>query len=60
MILGDDELAAGQVRVKQLGLEEGHPEKDGVLVSISSLIPEVKKRLTEGEDLSQRLQDVKV
>ena len=28
-----------------MGLPEGHPEKDGVEVSISDLIPEVKKRL---------------
>ena len=28
-----------------MGLPEGHPEKDGVLVNISDLPTEVKKRL---------------
>lgn len=45
VILGDDELAAGKVKIKELGLEEGHPEKEGVLVDLTSLIPEVKTRL---------------
>lgn len=47
MILGEDELAAGKVRVKELGLEEGHPEKEGVLVDISSLVDEVRSRLVK-------------
>lgn len=45
VILGEDELAAGQVRVKQLGLLDGHPEKEGVLVDISALTTELKQRL---------------
>ncbi|PGH07399.1 hypothetical protein AJ79_06301 [Helicocarpus griseus UAMH5409] len=45
VILGEDELAAGQVRVKEMGLEKGHPEKDGVLVNLTSLAEEVKARL---------------
>ncbi|PGH27353.1 hypothetical protein AJ80_01065 [Polytolypa hystricis UAMH7299] len=44
-ILGDDELAAGKIRLKEMGLEKGHPEKDGVLVDLDSLVPEVKSRL---------------
>lgn len=45
VILGDDELAAGQVRVKQLGLPDGHPDKDGVLVPLVSVAEEVKAAL---------------
>ena len=45
MILGDAELENGQVKLKQLGLAEGHPEKEGVLVSVNNLAEEVKKRI---------------
>jgi histidyl-tRNA synthetase len=45
VILGEDELAAGQVRLKVLGLPEGHPDKDGRLVSKDELVAEVKKLL---------------
>jgi histidyl-tRNA synthetase len=46
VILGVDELANDQVRVKALGLPSGHPEKDGVLVQQSELVAEVQKRLS--------------
>jgi histidyl-tRNA synthetase len=45
VILGQDELAASKVRVKVLGLPDGHPEKEGVLVEKAELVAEVKKRL---------------
>ncbi|ODH22294.1 hypothetical protein ACO22_05535 [Paracoccidioides brasiliensis] len=45
VIIGEDELANGQVRVKEMGLEKGHPEKDGVLVDLSTLAEEVKALL---------------
>ncbi|EEH36610.2 histidyl-tRNA synthetase [Paracoccidioides lutzii Pb01] len=45
VIVGEDELANGQVRVKEMGLEKGHPEKDGVLVDLSTLAEEVKALL---------------
>lgn len=45
IILGEEELANGKVRVKEMGLEEGHPEKEGVLVDLVSLVTEVKSRL---------------
>lgn len=38
VILGDDELAEGKVKIKEMGLEEGHPEKAGVLVEKEKLI----------------------
>ena len=45
VILGEDEQAQGKVRVKEMGLPEGHPEKDGALVSLTDLVNEVQKRL---------------
>ena len=45
VILGEDELAAGKVKVKEMGLPEGHAEKDGVEVEKSSMVEEIKTRL---------------
>ena len=45
VILGEDEQKAGQVRIKQLGLREGHPEKDGVLIDVKALVQQVRSRL---------------
>lgn len=45
VILGEDEQAQGKVKIKELGLQDGHPEKDGVLVDLKVLVPEVKARL---------------
>jgi len=33
------------VKLKELGLPEGHPEKEGVTVSLANLAEEVKKRI---------------
>jgi histidyl-tRNA synthetase len=53
VILGDEELAAGKCRIKELGLPEGHPEKDGVMVELENVDKEVKDRLNkEGVDAS--------
>jgi histidyl-tRNA synthetase len=46
IILGQDELTAGKVRVKVLGLDN-HPEKEGVLVEKADLVAEVQKRLSK-------------
>ncbi|PLN76863.1 histidyl-tRNA synthetase mitochondrial precursor [Aspergillus taichungensis] len=45
VILGEDEMAAGKVRIKEMGLEDGHPEKEGVLVDLTALPTELKTRL---------------
>ena len=45
VILGDDELADGKCKIKELGLPEGHPEKDGVLIDMADLESEVKARI---------------
>jgi len=44
-MLGEDEVAAGKAKIKENGLREGHPEKDGVLVDLDQLVPELKRRL---------------
>ena len=45
VILGEDEQAQGKVKVKEMGLPDGHPEKDGALVDLTDLVQEVQKRL---------------
>ncbi|KAL9604801.1 MAG: hypothetical protein Q9219_000249 [cf. Caloplaca sp. 3 TL-2023] len=45
VILGEDEEKAGKVKIKELGLPEGHPEKDGVMVNKTDLVQEVRLRL---------------
>ena len=45
VILGEDELARGECKIKELGLPEGHPEKDGVVVSLEGVVEEVKGRI---------------
>ncbi|KAL8696904.1 MAG: hypothetical protein Q9224_002559 [Gallowayella concinna] len=45
VILGEDEEKAGKVKVKELGLPEGHAEKDGVMVNKTNLVQEVLSRL---------------
>ncbi|KAF7713916.1 Histidine--tRNA ligase, mitochondrial [Penicillium ucsense] len=65
IIIGEDELAAGKVKVKEMGLDKDHPEKEGVEVDLANLIPEVQARLAKKQEgsvanLSQQLQDVQV
>jgi histidyl-tRNA synthetase len=45
VILGEDELKAGKVRVKTLGLPDGHPEKEGRLVDTGDMVAEVRRLL---------------
>ncbi|RMZ79475.1 hypothetical protein DV738_g3339, partial [Chaetothyriales sp. CBS 135597] len=45
VILGEDEQARGEVRVKEMGLPDGHPEKDGVIVKIEDVGQEVRRRI---------------
>lgn len=49
IILGEEELAAGNVKIKEMGLPEGHPEKEGVMVSKANLVEEVQNRLKASE-----------
>ncbi|SLM40089.1 histidyl-trna synthetase [Lasallia pustulata] len=50
VILGEDEQAQGKVKVKEMGLPEGHPEKDGVMVLLKDLASEVRSRLRKKAD----------
>lgn len=46
VILGEDELKEGKVKIKVLGIkDEENAEKEGVLVSRSSMVEEIRKRL---------------
>jgi len=45
VILGEDELREGKVKIKEMGLPEGHAEKDGVLVEKGRVVEEVRERL---------------
>lgn len=51
IVLGEDELAKGQVKIKEMGLSDGHPEKEGVLVSLANVAEEVKFRLQRKKEL---------
>ncbi len=51
LILGESELADGLIRMKELGLPDGHPEKDGVLISLEKLESEVAQRLARKKAL---------
>ncbi|KAI4196507.1 MAG: hypothetical protein LQ346_003212 [Caloplaca aetnensis] len=52
IILGEDEEKAGKVKIKELGLPEGHPEKDGVMVNKVDLVQEVRSRLEKHAQVS--------
>jgi histidyl-tRNA synthetase len=56
MVIGEDELAQGKVKIKEMGLREGHPEKEGVLVDLAQIVPEIKKRLERKADLDNLAQ----
>lgn len=45
VILGEDEQKAGKVKIKELGLPDTHPEKEGVMIKTETLVDEVKARL---------------
>ncbi|QIW96228.1 hypothetical protein AMS68_001746 [Peltaster fructicola] len=52
IILGDEELAAGKCKIKEMGLPEGHAEKEGVMIELADLVEEVKKRIEASADTS--------
>ncbi|KAJ6017495.1 histidyl-tRNA synthetase, partial [Penicillium sp. IBT 35674x] len=65
VILGEEELAAGKVRIKEMGLPADHPEKEGVEVELASLVAELKSRLAQKQagvvdSLAQQLQSAQV
>lgn len=51
VIIGEDEIAQGKVKLKENGLQDGHPEKEGILVNVSDLVSEIKQRLKRKAEL---------
>ncbi|KAI1298053.1 hypothetical protein F5Y03DRAFT_368588 [Xylaria venustula] len=47
VIIGEDELKAGKVKVKVMGLPDGHPEKEGKLIEKTDLAAECKRLLAD-------------
>lgn len=60
VILGQDEIKAGKVKIKEMGLPEGHAEKDGIEVETSALVEEIRSRLSKqmAADVVTRLDNV--
>lgn len=38
-------MKEGKVKIKEMGLPEGHPDKNGVDVELVNLVDEMKKRI---------------
>ncbi|KAF7549390.1 hypothetical protein G7Z17_g6411 [Cylindrodendrum hubeiense] len=53
IFLGEDEVAGGRVKIKEMGLQDGHPEKEGVLVDLKDMTREVKVRLQRKRELDE-------
>ncbi|KAK4185524.1 hypothetical protein QBC35DRAFT_454182 [Podospora australis] len=51
LILGEDELAQGKVKLKEMGLPADHPLKEGELISLENLAEEVQVRLDQKKKL---------
>jgi len=47
VILGEEEVKQGKCKSKEMGLPEGHPEKEGVEVEMSKLVEEMRARLAK-------------
>ncbi|KAH8675379.1 histidyl-tRNA synthetase-like protein [Xylariales sp. PMI_506] len=63
VVLGEDELAQGKVKIKEMGLRDGHPEKEGVLVELANVVEEVKQRLRrkyELDDMTRQAEGLRV
>lgn len=50
-------MAAGKVKIKEMGLRDGHPEKEGVLVNLDDLVAEVRQRIKRRSTLDQLAQE---
>ncbi|RDL34725.1 Class II aaRS and biotin synthetase [Venustampulla echinocandica] len=57
VVIGEDEMAQGKVKIKEMGLRDGHPEKEGVMVSLDDLVPEVRKRILRKSNLEELVQE---
>ncbi|CZT47325.1 probable HTS1-histidine--tRNA ligase, mitochondrial [Rhynchosporium secalis] len=57
IVVGEDEVAQGKVKIKEMGLREGHPEKEGIMVNLVDVAAEVKSRLRRKADLDGLFQE---
>ena len=53
IFIGEDELAQGKIKVKEMGLRDGHPEKEGVLIDLKNMAEELKFRIHRKKELEQ-------
>ncbi|KAB5545505.1 histidyl-tRNA mitochondrial precursor [Coniochaeta sp. 2T2.1] len=60
VIVGEAEEAEGKVKVKILGLPEGHPEKEGRLVSKEDMVAEVRRLLASDDELAGQVGGIKL
>ena len=63
LTLPQDELAQGKAKLKEMGLPEDHPLKEGELISLDNLIEEVQARLVRKQELdgiTQQAEGLKV
>jgi histidyl-tRNA synthetase len=49
ILFGEDELRAGKIKIKEMGLPEGHPEKEGIEIEKAKLVEELQTRLNRGK-----------
>jgi histidyl-tRNA synthetase len=63
IFLGDDEVASGKVKIKEMGLRDGHPEKEGILVDQKEMVAELRTRLQRKkqlDDVARQAEGLKV
>ena len=59
-------MAAGKAKIKEMGLKDNHPEKEGVEVELVSLVPELQARINKKQtdnavsELSEKVQAAQV
>ncbi|KAG9236008.1 histidyl-tRNA synthetase-like protein [Amylocarpus encephaloides] len=57
VVIGEDEMNAGKAKIKEMGLRDGHPEKEGVLVNLADLVTEVRKRIQRKSNLEEMVKE---
>ncbi|KAK6332821.1 Cytoplasmic and mitochondrial histidine tRNA synthetase [Orbilia brochopaga] len=60
VIIFNEQLGLDTVRIKELGLPDGHPEKEGIPVPVKDLVEEVKKRLKSTAGIEQYISRLRV
>ncbi|KAJ6262703.1 hypothetical protein Dda_1259 [Drechslerella dactyloides] len=60
VIIFNEQLGLDTVRIKELGLPDGHPDKEGIPVPVKDLVEEVKKRLRTTGGIEQYISRIKL